>query len=485
MPQQHLHRRAPWLFAGRLVAATIVGPEWVQAQRPLDRAALAVTHVTVIDVAGGATHPDQTLVVVGNRIARLGPSATTLAPRGASVVDASGAFVMPGLWDMHVHLFRHSGSPPADVHERYFPLFLANGVTGVRDMWTTLEDRLTLLAWRRDEATGALPGPRIVGSSTIVDGPKSIWAAAIHVANAVQARRVVDSLAQGGAEFIKVYTDLGRDAYFAIAAHTKRLGLPFAGHLPFSVTAAEASDAGQKSIEHLGFTDDCSMARDQIVRLRLDPSLPRPAGGVAQLYLSTYSDSMCGVLFRRFVQNDTWQVPTLVVHRMAGLTFDDARTLGVRMQYITPEERATWEQRIRPGSPQAAETRRKVFQRDLDIVALMQRAGVPVLAGSDVANPWLIAGYSLHDELALFVQAGMSPLAALQTATINPARYLGALDSLGTVVEGKIADLVLLDANPLEDVRNVDRIRAVVANGRLLTRAALDSLLVTARQRTR
>ncbi len=159
--------------------------------------------------------------------------------------------------------------------------------------------------------------------------------------------------------------------------------------------------------------------------------------------------------------------------------------LDPHLRYVADEERTAWAAQTQAiaqrTTPRQAELRRRRFQRSLDIVAGMQRAGVPILAGTDVGNPWLAAGFSLHDELTLFVQAGMPPLAALQTATINPARYLGALDSLGTIAEGKIADLVLLDANPLDDIRNTRRIRAVIVNGCILTRAALDSLLATVR----
>ena len=446
---------------------------------------LAFTHVTVVDVASGKLQADQALIIVGNRIARVGPAESTPVPPGATVIDAPRTFVIPGLWDMHVHLFRHFVNPPADVHDRYFALFLANGVTGVRDMWTTLEDYETISAWRRAAAAGALLGPRVEGSSTVVDGVPPIWPQSIHVTDPAAARRVVDSLAHGGAATIKVYTNLSRDVYFAIVTEAHRLGLPFAGHLPLSIRASEASDSGQKSIEHLGFIDDCSTALDSIVKLRMDPSLPRPEGGVAGLMLRTYSDSLCNALFRRFVKNGTWQVPTLAVQGMAGVQYDSVLAADPHLPFITADERARWERRaaqIPPLSPQQADARHRMIQLRLKIVGAMQRAGVPILAGTDVANPWIVAGFSLHDELAFFVQAGMTPLAALQTATLNPARYFGAVDSLGTVAPGKIADLVLLEANPLDDIRNTERIRAVVANGRFLSRPVLDSLLATVRQ---
>ena len=464
-----------------IVCVAICVTRQTAAQTRADAAPFALTHLTVIDVANGRSRPDQTLVVIGNRIARLGPSGRISVPSGARIIDARGRFVIPGLWDMHVHLFSHSADTSVDVHERYFPLFLANGVTGVRDMWTTVEDFQTVRRWRRDEAAGTLLGPRVMGSSTPLDGVPPIWPrGSIGIKTVAEARRVVDSLVRGGAEFIKVYTRLPRDAYFAIVGESKRLGVPFAGHLPLSIRAAEASDAGQKSIEHLGFRDDCSAARDRIVQLRQDTTLARPEGGIESLVLETYSDSLCAALFRRFVTNGTWQVPTLSALWRSTLAFDTLM-LDPHLRYATDEERTAWSAQTRATSqrttPRQAEVRRHRFQNALDILAGMQRAGVPILAGTDVGNPWLIAGFSLQDELAIFGQAGMPPLAALQTATINPARYFGALDSLGTIAAGKIADLVLLDGNPLKDVRNTRRIRAVVANGRFLTRAALDSLL--------
>jgi imidazolonepropionase-like amidohydrolase len=475
------------VFAARVVGLSacvaICAPGRVPAKTRADAVPIALTHVTVIDVASGQSRPDQTVIVIGNRIARLGPSASISVPGGATIMDARQKFLVPGFWDMHVHMFRHSANGPADAHDRYFPLFIANGVTGVRDMWTSLEDLKTVRSWRRDEAAGTLLGPRVAGSSTIVDGVPPIWAKSIGVTTAAQARRIVDSLAHGGAEFIKVYTRLSRDAYFAIADRTRSLGIPFAGHLPLSVGAAEASDAGQKSIEHLQFADDCATARDRLVQLSTDSTLPRPEGGLPQLFLSTYSDSMCAALFRRFVTNGTWQVPTLVVLRQSNLAFDTTLMLDPNLRYATKEERTAWTARkmaiAQRTTPRQAEIRRRRFQKSLDIVAAMQRSGVPILAGSDVGNPWLVPGFSLHEELALYVEAGMPPLAALQAATINPARYLGALDSLGTIAEGKLADLVLLDGNPLKDIRNARRISAVIANGRVLTRPALDSLLAT------
>ncbi len=467
-------------------SAAACAPHRAVVQGEFDRRSIALTHVSVIDVTGGPLRPDQTLIIAGNRIAAFGPSPSTPVPAGARAFELHNTFVIPGLWDMHVHLFRHSTSESVDVHERYFPLLLANGVTGVRDMWTTVEDFQTVRRWRRDEATGTLLGPRVAGSSTVVDGVPPIWPRGLGVKTAAEARRVVDSLVRGGAEFIKVYTRLPRDAYFAVVEEAKRLGVPFAGHLPLSIRAVEASDAGQKSIEHLGFVDDCSTARDRIVQLRQDTSLARPEGGIATLFLETYSNALCAALFRRFVTNGTWQVPTLSVLWRSTLAFDTLM-LDPHLRYATDEERTAWSAQTRATSqrttPRQAEVRRRRFQKSLDIVAGMQRAGVPILAGTDVGNPWRVAGFSLPGELAVFVQAGMPPLAALQTATINPAKYFGAIDSLGTVAEGKIADLVVLDANPLEDIRNTTRIRAVVVNGRLLTRAAIDSMLAAAEVR--
>ena len=282
-----------------------------------------------------------------------------------------------------------------------------------------------------------LLGPCIVAAGPLVDGPEPTFPdLSIAVADEAEGRRAVVMLKRRGADFVKVYSLLPRAAYFAIADEAKQQGIPFAGHVPDSVNAGEASDAGQKSIEHLsGILLACSTReaelRDALLEARAKSdaaSLLRALHDIQTIGKQTYSDDKAEKLFSRFAQNQTWQVPTLTTAR----------------------------------GPNA-----------FNLVAAMRRAGVRFMAGTDAPNPWAYPGVSLHEELNLLVRAGLTPMEALQTATINPAIYLGLQDSLGTVEKGKVADLVLLEANPLEDISNTRKISGVVIRGKLIGKQGL------------
>jgi predicted amidohydrolase len=447
-------------------------------------AGTAITHVTIIDVTGGPSRTNATVVVRGNRIASIGATDSVATPVGAQIVEGRGKFLIPGLWDMHVHAaWRETAEP-------YGELFVANGVTGVRDMWG---DLAVIRDWRARVADRDGRRPRIVAAGNLVDGPEPVWPNSNRAANADEGRKLVQSLRRDGADFIKVYSRLPRDAYFAIANEAKSLGIPFAGHVSIVITAAEASDAGQRSIEHLtGVALGCSSLENEIVREVTQTVATRGwvaasafARGAGALIDSTYDATRCESLAQRFVRNETWQVPTLTVRYNVTHLDDPALERDPRLRYIPRFVKERWSDRaatLEAGSARAAAGQQALQRREVAITGLLFRAGVPMLAGTDVTNPYCLPGFSLHDELARLVGAGLTPLAALQAATLNPARFLHVTDSLGTVDVGKVADLVLLDGDPLADIRNVSRIAAVVVNGRLIDGAARERLLNDAAQ---
>jgi imidazolonepropionase-like amidohydrolase len=317
------------------------------------------------------------------------------------------------------------------------------------------------------------------------------------VADAAAAEAAVNRFASQGYDFIKVYNRLPRDAYFAIAKTAKARGLPFAGHVPTAVSAIEASDAGQKSIEHL--TGIFLAASRDEAQLR-ERTLAVARGGEANTgisrdtraamrtinegLLASYDEQKAAAVFAAFVNNGTWQCPTLTVLRsMASL--DDAQFTGdARLKYLPRQIRDRWNPAndpllaTKPADDYAFD--RRVLKKQMEIVGAMHKAGVRILAGTDVLNPFAFPGFSLHDELALLVQAGLSRADALRAATINPAIYMGMEKTAGSVDPGRNADVVLLDANPLDDIAATTRIHAVIVRGRLLDRAALDSMLAHA-----
>lgn len=420
----------------------------------------AITNVTVVDVEHGRSLPGQTVVLEGRRIARVGDSKYIQPPNGATQVDGRGKFLIPGLWDMHVHTSVPGG-------EALLGLYPAFGVTGVRDMNDSFPQ---VTAWRRQIAAGELVGPRIVAS-----GPYLVGASPplphIQVRTAEQGRASVDSLRRLGVDFVKVHNEIPREGYLAIAARVKELGWTFAGHVPRSVTALEAADAGQRSIEHLtGLPNYCTAEESRSIQ---------PTGLVTFL-LGPCNDTELAPVIERLKANGTWVTPTLTV--FGSVSGDSISPVDSMTRYRSEALRQlqTVVMRIPPMTPEARAAARFLIKKRQALVGELHRRGVPILAGSDAPTPGTFPGVSIFEELELFVGAGMTPGEALRSATYEPARYFNGLDSLGTVAPGKLADLVLLEADPTSDIRNTRRIAAVWADGRMIGPAERRNILARA-----
>jgi imidazolonepropionase-like amidohydrolase len=446
---------------------------------------LAFTNVTVIDVSDGVAHPGMTVVITGSRITAVGTVEEVGVPAGARVVDGTSRFLIPGFWDMHTH---HSW--------RSFGLHIANGVTGVRDMGISTLSLVEIETLRQEVLAGREIGPRVVAAGPTVDGGASNDGALVSATTPERGRRVVDSLSAAGADFIKVY-HLPRETFFAIADQAAERGIPIAGHLSPEVTLEEAAAAGQRSIEHYtrshprGLLPLCSSQPDQLSRafeeLRSLRLPPRDSVHLAhrrrmmRLAVDTYDEERCRSASRDLAGFETWHTPTLVMGMGYPGIHDPDMLRDPRLEYLPPSQRRRFEslREIYVSSlteREVADFRRVIYR----IVANLQRAGVGLLAGTDATGGFPIHGFGIHDELEELVSAGLTPAEALRTATVHPARYLGRTDELGTVEEGKLADLVLLEANPLKDIGNTRWISAVVANGRYFDRQELDTLLAQA-----
>jgi imidazolonepropionase-like amidohydrolase len=447
---------------------------------------LAITHVTVIDATGAAPQSDMTVLLADRRVNTIGPSNAISIPPGAQILDVPGKFLIPGLVDMHLHLT--GAGEPTGSREFFIPLLLANGITTVRDMGGYLE---SLVPLRKEIEEGKRLGPQIFFSGPYLDGNPPSFQPALVVTNAAEASEDIHSLVEHGVDFIKVQSILGRTAYFAIADICRREHLTFVGHVPDRVTAAEASDAGQRSIEHLTCVlRACSKDEPRLMREQsFHPNKkPTPAQSHAREVawqrelLRTYSDQKAAGLIDKFIHNQTWQVPTLILLKKDAFpTPDSDPSHDERRKYIPRHFLEGWEKgtqaRDKGTTHDEYELRKTLLAKSIQFVGIMHAAGVHIMAGTDSAAPYVFPGSSLHDELALLVQAGLTPMQALQAATKNPAEFMGKLDAQGTIEPGKFADLLLLDANPLDDIHNTRKIRAVIVRGKLVDRNALDELL--------
>ena len=403
------------------------------ALQPGPRRNLMFIGVNVIDATGAPLQTDMTVVIRDGRIYALGKSGRIKFKGPAKIIDARGKFLIPGLWDMHAHL----GSDKFD-RQGHLPLFVANGVTGIRIM----DGDPAHHEWRKEIDAGKFIGPRMMIASPII-GQSPISASA--------ALEAVRQAKLAGANFVKVHDALSRDAYLAVLDEARKLNLAVEGHVPAALTAAEVSALGQKSIEHFTGLDDAKADANKAIAL--------------------------AAILKR---NQTWLCPTLIMRQSYASLDEAGLAQDPRLKYVKP----SWARRWLRMSVDSAKTpkeewvnRRSLVQKEKALVGLLHRQGVEILAGTDNSNPFCAPGFSLHDELVLLVEAGLTPLRALQSSTSNPARFFQRSRDLGTIEKGKLADLVLLDANPLEDIRNTQKINSVIVNGRLLDRQALDKML--------
>jgi imidazolonepropionase-like amidohydrolase len=441
--------------------------------------ALVLQHVTVIDGTGRAPQPDQTVVIVGNRITAIGPPGRTKFDKSARVIDARGKFLIPGLWDMHVHLAGVSADPSWSKNT-LLPLLLANGITGTRDMGGDLD---VLLSWKRDIESGKLLGPHIVASGPWLAGRGKKTPEQYPVANAEEARVAVRDLKQRGADFIKVISMPSREAFFAVAEEAKKQNISFAGHLPFEVGAAEASNAGMRSIEHFlysGFALSFSSKEEELRKRLVEAERTGDSAAwetIAHEADLTYSTEKAATLFQTLKKNGTWITPTIAALDIA--SHPEAWKLDdPNLDFVPGFLAKEWRSSINNDrmKKHAAWLGRQAVN-DGKLAGELHRGGIPLLVGSDSLDPFVFPGDSLHRELAEFVQAGFTPMEAIQAATRGAAQFLGREKEFGTVESGKTADLVLLDANPVENIANTRKILAVIRDGNYLDRAALDAML--------
>ena len=457
---------------------------------------VAIRGATVVDVTDGSLRPEQTVLIAGNRIVAIGPTDEVRVPRDAELVEAAGRYLIPGLWDMHVHsvgpVAADTANPSIAPQDWHLPLFLAYGVTGVRNMNDRTGDVTLALTntIKRQLAEGSRRGPpRFLSAGPAVDGHPYMMSKKVAVGTAAEARTVVEQLASNGADLIKVYENVSREAYFAIIDEARRRKIPVDGHLPFRITPEEAAAAGQRTVEHPeALAAGCSIEADT-ERRRFAGVLAEydglPGGEklmVMQIrhYRALYDSrdpAACASAFEAYRHHGVAVTADLLVYHNIVHAEQIVSDTG-RMQLVPETIRRNWENVLKSETTRELQSiLRPIPPLELQNVRLANEAGVVLLAATDVDIPLGVPGLSLHEELARLVEAGLTPLAALQAATRNPARVLGLADSLGSVEPGQLADLVLLDANPLEDIRNTQRIRAVVADGRLYRRDSLDRLL--------
>lgn len=489
-----LIRKLLAILAGLTVALSVVLVallNWPLPQMPRSGVTgeFVVRNVAIVDVVNDQVVLGRDVVVRNGRIDSIDASPPEIGQRGLFVVDGAGKFLIPGLWDMHVHSLKIS---PQYTH----PLSIANGVTGVREMWgcPSLADSFVacgedIQRWRAGLQDHSHLAPRyIMRSSFAINGEQGVPSAApafFKARNADEARTLVAHQAANGVELLKTYTNVSVAAYEALAAEASKHGLLVAGHLPVRVPLKTALAAGQHSVEHPRiFLLECYRGAAEL------RALPNPmAAYTADMrarFIDEHDPVRCAELMAAMAASDTWWTPTLQVLRMSALASDRAFREDARGRYIPFIFWAglwQWDADsavAHAGHASGRDVDAELYRLAMDNVRQAHDAGVRIVAGTDAGDTYVFPGFAIHEELAELVRAGLTPTDALRSATIDAARFSGKAREYGSIEVGKVADMILLDANPLTDIRSTQQIAGLFFNGQHFDRAALDELLAFA-----
>lgn len=470
-----------WRAALAALAALCAMPAVGAVREPAD---LVIRHASVVDVANGRTIPGQAIAVRGNDIVAVEEDGAIVRRfAGAKSVDATGKFVMPGLWDMHVHF----GGGPELIGENkaLLPVYVAYGITSVRDAAADLGE--SVAQWRSEVASAALLGPTIYTSGPKLEGYKPIWKGTIEVGTPAEVDAALDRLQAMKVDFVKITDNTLKPEIFLHAVKAaKARGMKTSAHTPFALTIVEAAEAGLSSVEHLDYLIKAGSPEE--ARVGTDYVAGKLSYGEASdRFVETFDPAYARGVYKTLAATGLYVTPTLNMSRILAYLDRDDHSKDPALTLIGPGLRKTYEWRVEraaKATPAEVAARHREYELSTKVLPMLRDAGIPILAGTDAGylNSFNYPGQGLHDEIALYVASGLTNAEALRSATITGPAFLGHEDRYGAVAQSKTADLLILDADPLKDIAATRAIRAVILKGRLLDRAALDALLAAARQ---
>ncbi|MGC4034785.1 MAG: amidohydrolase family protein [Chitinophagaceae bacterium] len=453
------------------------------AQQTTNTDATIIYHVNIIDVNTGSVTTNDAILIEKNIIKAIGSYSSLHAKnKKAKTVDAIGRYAIPGLWDMHVHI---EGENLVEDNLALFPVYIAYGITTVRDCASDLG--IQVLKWRDEINKGKLFGPRIFTAGRKLEGINSIWKGDMEIANEQDLKLMLDTLVNYKVDFIKITENtLAGDLFLKSVIASKKLGFKVSGHVPIDLSIKDLADAGFSSIEHASYLIRLGSDEQKTISDLKSGNLSRADAN--RLYYTNFNQDKAIEGYKMLAQKNVAICPTLIGGKqLSYLDVDDHHT-DEYQQYLTKRFMASYNWRIKR---QAGDTKEQIQQRKENYelivkqIPYIQASGMRILAGTDAAalNSFIYPGLALHQELEIFQKAGMKPLDVLQSATINGAKFMGVYDSLASITPGKIADIVLLNKNPLHDITATQDIFGVIKNGVYFDRRALDKLLEEAAQK--
>lgn len=443
-----------------------------------EEAEVLILNATILDIASGEEIPGKMIAISGDTIQAVLDMEEKDNFKAAKTIDAKNNFVMPGLWDMHVH-FR-GGDTLAVENKDLLPLFLAYGITTVRDAGGDITTNV--LNWRKKIGTGELTGPTIFTSGPKLDGPNPAWPGSIEVATPEDIPAALDALEKLEVDYVKMYDgSLSKEVFYGIIAAAEERGYKTTGHMPMSADILEGVDLGLDGSEHLYYVmKACSPKADSLTRVN-------PGYGMMNEIIDTYDEELAKQVFQRLKDQQVYITPTLHIGKTLAEVLEVDHSKDSLLPYIGDGIIDTYRGRIQSAKRAKSagnSMRNKMEQKSMEMIRPMYNAGVPLLAGSDCGpyNSFVYPGESLHSELERFVASGLTPREALKTSVINGPAFFEVQDSYGSIEKGKKADILILKKNPFSDIKNLRQVSAILANGQIFTREELQEMLETVKQ---
>ncbi len=456
------------LFPVLIVCAQLEG------QQKID---LVISNPAIINIANGSIVWHKDILISGNTIAGVVPHRAKY-PGGIIVADATNKFVIPGLWDMHMHF--GGGDSLVEENKALLPLFLANGITAVRDAAADISPYV--LQWRAQIAAGSLQGPTIFSSGPKLEGIKSIWAGDLEVGTVEEMKKAMDSLQGLKVDFIKITDNtILPEVYLAAIKEARKRGFPVSGHIPYVLTMQQVADAGLSSVEHMGYVLKAGAKNEAAIARQLAVGAITGRDVMPQV-LQNFDTAYAMGVYKMMAAKGVAVVPTLSISRATAYLDQEDHWKDAYLKYLGPGLKNTYWWRVKRAAADSREAialRHTVFEKSAGLLPLLHKAGVTIIAGTDAGylNSFDYPGQSLHTELALMVQYGLTPLEALQASIINGPAYFHLQNQYGKIAKGFYADLLVLEANPLEHIANTQKINCVIVKGQSINREMLDALL--------
>ncbi|MBU0697007.1 MAG: amidohydrolase family protein [Bacteroidetes bacterium] len=433
-----------------------------------------ITHANIVNVVTGKIQPNQFIAISKGIIQQTGNMSTSISITALKIINVQNKYVMPGLWDNHVH-FR-GGEDLAQENKNFLPLYLAYGVTTVRDCGGDITNHL--LQWRKEITDGTLAGPTIFTSGPKLDGDKPAWAGSIAVLNQKDVIKALDSLQSIPSDFVKIYDgSIQPDAYYAILKEAHQRGMKTTGHMPLTANILDAANLGLNGSEHLYYVlKSCSPKADSLSKLNM-------GYGVMSEIAESYDPALAEKVYKQLAKKEFFVTPTLYIGQILAHVATDDHSQDQLLPYIGKGIKATYAGRVasakRAAKSASGDFHNKTEEVFSEMVKPMYDAGINILAGSDCGafNSYTYPGEAIHGELKRLVKAGLTPTEALKTSFVNGPKFFDKSATYGSITKGKIADLLILDANPLVKIENIDQVNTVIAKGKVYPKSKLDKML--------